>query len=190
MNDTILEPCDIILSAGSGFLSSQIRWWTRSWLESRTFISHVSMVVEGGTIEEAIVHDALAPHWRGKVKDIYITSGTRFAVARPININDFGKSKIIEYAEQEAAYLKTRKWDYNYAALIAHLGDSLLGDIYLFRRLLKSMTPICSLSVARCYSSAGMNFYMRPGKASPDDIWDFVIENEGKAFRIIKGLMD
>lgn len=174
------EPCDVILATSTGIFSQQIRWWTRRFGENRTRVSHAALCVEGGSIDTAVLHDALAAgkrHWRGTPAELYV--GSPVAVFRPLNLVLSEKAAIIAAANEEEGRLRPLKWDYNYKLIAASLGDSALsifGDVNLFKKLIpEDAVPVCSFSVARLFWAAGRTFGVEPRRASPDDIWDFII---------------
>ena len=46
--------------------------------------------------------------------------------------------------------------------------------------------PICSWLVAHAFKKAGKTFGVKPGAATPDDIWDFVRSNPDKYETVIE----
>jgi len=182
MNEQLL-PGDIFLTRGTSLISRLIRFFTRSWGESRTSVNHVGIVVEGGSIDRAVVVEALRTVTRRRLADGYAGTGTSVAVFRPINLTPQETNVIVQAAELYVG----RK--YGYAMIVAHALDWMLNGVYLFRRLIGSDEyPICSWVVAHAYAKAGKTFGVEPGAASPDDICDFVTENPDK-YTQVRALM-
>src|SRR5262245_11750447 len=77
--DARLEPGDIFLPRATGFLSKAIRFFTRHIGESRTKVNHVGLVVQGGTLDEAVVVEALRTVQRHRLMEEY--GGTQDEVA-------------------------------------------------------------------------------------------------------------
>jgi len=174
-----LQAGDIFLTRGASLISRLIRFFTRSWGESRTMVNHVGIVVEGGSISQAVVVEALRSVTRRRLADGYAGTGTSVAVFRPINLTSPEIDVIVQAAERYVG----RK--YGYAMIVAHALDWMLNGVYLFRRLIGSDEyPICSWVVAHAYAKAGKTFGVAPGAASPDDICDFVTENPDKYMQV------
>ena len=165
-----LQPADVFLTRGTGLLSRAIRFFTRRFGESRTMVSHVGVVVEGGPIREAIVVEALSRVRRHGLWQRYAPKRrTQVAIYRPINLTPSEMQTIVAEAE---AYVGR---EYGYEMILAHLADWLLQGAYLFRRLIGSDNyPICSWVVAHSFAEVGKTFGVDSGAASPDDVWDFV----------------
>ncbi|MCK5767594.1 MAG: hypothetical protein KAH35_04385 [Candidatus Atribacteria bacterium] len=70
---------------------------------------------------------------------------------------------------------------YGFLMIAAHLLDWLFLGAYFFRRLIScEKYPICSWVVADAFAKAGKDFGIEVGMATPDDIWDFVVNNPDK----------
>ncbi len=54
-HEIILEPADVFATRGKSWLSKAIRIFTRHIGESRTKVNHVGVVVEGGTLRDAVI---------------------------------------------------------------------------------------------------------------------------------------
>jgi hypothetical protein len=169
MNVT-LEPGDIFLTRGKGWLSKAIRFFSRTIGESRTKVNHVGVVVNEGDLGHCEVVEALSKvrkHtlWKqyGPPKD------TQVAVYRPTNLIPEQIETIVAEANEQVN--KT----YGYFKVVGHLLDWCLGGAYVFRRIFRNgKYPICSWLVAHAYAKVGKTFGVEPGAADPDDIWDFV----------------
>ncbi len=165
-----LEPADILLARRRSFISRAIRFFTQSFGEARSEVSHAGLVVEGGMIEQAKIVEAA-----GRVAKRHLLprygkrSHTDVAFYRPLNLTQQQRDIIVGAAEEYVGR------DYSYFKIILHLLDWVLQGAYFFRRLGGiDDYPICSWLVAKSYAKAGKTFGVAPGAASPDDIWDFV----------------
>ena len=174
--DILLEPGDIFLSRGSGFLSKAIRYFTRSIGEKRTKVNHVGIVVEGGDMKTAIVVEALCKVMRHKFWSQYgPPKKDLIAVYRATNLTAEEVKGIVAEAEKHVGK------KYGVPMIIAHFLDWLFLGIYLFRRLIPgNKYPICSWVVADAFAEAGKDFDVEVGMATPDDIWDFIQNNSDK----------
>ena len=168
-----LQPADIFLTQGTGFISRAIRVFTRSVGESRTRVNHVGLIVTPGTLRESVAVEALSKVVRRKLWDGYgPPSTTKVAVYRPMNLTEAELDRIVEAAESYVGR------DYGYLKVAAHLADWALMGAYVFRRLARMDDyPICSWLVAHCYEKVDKTFDVAPGAASPDDIWDFIVSH-------------
>lgn len=165
-----LEPADILLARRRSFISRAIRFFTRSWGESRTEVSHVGIVVEGGSIEQAVIVEAA-----GRVKRRHLLrhygkrSNTEVAFYRPLHLTLEQREVVVRAAEKYVGR------EYSYFKIVLHVLDWVLQGAYFFRRLGGiNDYPICSWLVAHAYAKVGETFGVPPGAASPDDIWDYV----------------
>jgi hypothetical protein len=59
MMNVLLKPGDVFLTRGTGLLSRLIRVCTQSFGEKRSKVNHVGVVVEEGSIQTAVVVEAL-----------------------------------------------------------------------------------------------------------------------------------
>ena len=171
--DLQLKPADIFLTRGSSLISKAIRFFSRSFGESRTKVNHVGIVVSEGTLQDAMVIEALSREQRHSLWDQYgPLKKDLVAVYRPLNLTQ-EEIKIVVIEAEEQVNKK-----YGYFKILAHLLDWILLGVYFFRRFTSSNDyPICSWLVAHAYSKAGKNFGCDAGAAEPDDIWDFVNQN-------------
>ena len=165
-----LEPADILLARRRSFISRAIRFFTQSFGESRSEVSHVGIVVEGGPLEQAQIVEAAG---RAKKRHLLPRYGkrskTEVAFYRPLNLTSGQRAAIV------AAAVEYVGRDYSYFKIVLHLLDWILQGAYFFRRLGGiDDYPICSWVVAKSYAKADKTFGVPPGAASPDDIWDFV----------------
>jgi len=170
MIDVLLKPGDIFFTRGTSCLSRAIRVCTRSFGEKRSKVNHVGVVVEKGSIQTAVVVEALIRVSKHRLWQQYGTSNKhQVAVYRANNLKQEQIEIIVAEANEQVGQ------PYGYVKIIAHFLDWLLNGVYFFRRLTSDPRyPICSWLVAHSYSKAGKHFGVAPGAADPDDIWDFV----------------
>ncbi|MFC1595426.1 hypothetical protein ACFL3X_00745 [Gemmatimonadota bacterium] len=166
----LFEPCDVFLTRSRSLLGRAIRLATRGFGESRSMVNHVGIIVAAGSAEETVGVEALRTVKRHSLLQQYGPgSSSDIAVYRPINLTEEEKVVIVSAAEEYVGR------SYGYLKIAAHLLDWLLFGVYFFRRLARvDDYPICSWLVAHAFAKADKTFGVQPGKASPDDIWDFV----------------
>ena len=171
-----LEPGDIFLTRGYGFFSWAIRFVTRSIGEKRTKVNHVGIVVQRGDIKTAIVVEAQSKVVRHKLWSRYDPpKKDLMAVYRATNLTIEQVKDIVAEAEKQVGK------KYGFLMIAAHLKDWLFLGIYFFRRMIPgSKYPICSWVVADAFAKIGKDFGVEVGMATPDDIWDFVVNNPDK----------
>ncbi len=176
--NVLLQPADIFLTKGGGFLNRAVRFFTRGIGEKRTKVDHIGLVVQSGDIHDAIV---VVVEPRTLIKRATIRSrhgpprNDSVAVYRATNITQDEVNKIVAEAESHVGK------KYGYLKIAAHSLDWLLLGSYVFRRLVPDgKYPICSWVVAYSYSKVDKHFGVEPGAASPDDIWDFIMANEDR----------
>lgn len=176
----LLEPGDVFLTRGRGVLSRLVRFFTRSIGESRTKVNHVGLVVESGDLRHCVVVEALVRVRRHRLWSRYgPPRKDDVAVYRPRNLRPAQLQVILAEAEEQVG----RR--YGVLKLLAHFLDWLLLGAYLFRRLTDSGDyPICSWLVAHAFAKAGLDFGVKPGAASPDDVWDFVTSHPRRYVRV------
>lgn len=180
-----LEPGDLFFTRGSGLLSVAIRFFTRSIGESRTKVNHVGVVVQGGPIDTAIVVEALSRVRRHSLWARYSRKPrTSVAVYRANNVSPDMIQKIVVKADAYVGY------EYGWLTIVAHFLDWLLQGAYVFRRIIgQDRYPICSWVVAYAYKAAGLDFGVEARAASPDDIWDFVVEERPDLYSEVRPLI-
>ncbi len=172
------QPGDVILFRGRSWLSKSIRFLTRSIGESRTKVNHVGIITKGHTwIDYVQVTEALSTVKSHRLFQEYAMreGGTDIAVFRPINLTLEEKQKVCETARSYEGRT------YGYLKILTHLLDWCLLGAYCFRRVTRSdRYPICSWLVAHSFASVGKDFGVAAGAASPDDIYDFCVNNPDK----------
>lgn len=173
--------CDIVFTRSNSWLGKAIRFFTRDKGEKITEVNHVGMIANDGDAVDSIIIESLRKTVKHKLSEGYGDLST-IAIARPLNITEEGKVKIV--TKMESYVGKT----YGYVKIVLHLGDWVLKNIkggnsnpYFFRRFAKMDNyPICSYSLAQSYSADEKDFGVPPNTASPDDIWDFCVANPDK----------
>jgi hypothetical protein len=169
--DVMLEPGDIFLTRGTGFLGKAIRFFTRRIGESRTRVNHVGLVVQGGSLSQAVVVEALRTVKRHRLFDEYGGETDQVAVFRPTRL---ARAEIQRVVAAANGYVGR---SYGYGKIVLHALDWALQGAYVFRRLGRmDAYPICSWLVAHAYGEVGVHFGVAAGAATPDDIWDHVNE--------------
>ncbi len=174
-----LQPGDIFLTRGTGFVSKAIRFFTRRVGESRTKVNHVGIVVQGGPLETAVVVEALRRVERHRLIDEYGGTKHEVAVYRPTRVSPADIDRIVARAN---GYVGR---EYGYGKIVLHALDWALQGAYVFRRLGRMDDyPVCSWLVAQAYASVGIHFGVDEGAATPDDIWDHVTAHPGEYARV------
>lgn len=177
--DMIIYPGDILFIRNPNLFGRLIAWFTTKKGEEKTWATHIGVFVSNGFLMTKGAAGAKLVEAVNRVKyhnflDRY-TTDNQFAIARPRKLTNEQQYTITNRA---IGYVGMT---YGYLKIGLHAIDQLLGDIYFFRRLGRlDRYPICSYLVAKCYAAAGLNFGVPPGKATPDDIWDFCMRNPDK----------
>lgn len=163
-----LLPGDIVFVHGRGWFASLIRRFTRSSGEPETWANHVEIMVNPYQVIGAL--------WRVLMRPI------RLAYPDPSTIRIYRHTGLTEQQRWAVAReaLVYRNRPYGVAKILAHAADWALGGRYVFRRLIRvDRYPICSYVVGKAYDRAiGYRFGVPAKAASPDDIWDWVTEND------------
>lgn len=177
--DVWVEPADVVLTRGTRWIFRAIRFFTRSVGESRTQVNHAGIITRSGWIYNrsrlAWITEALSRVKCHPLVEKYGGSTSEVAIFRAKNLIE--EERLIVAAKAES-YIGAK---YGFLKLAAHLADWALQGAYVFRRLTRSKNyPICSWLVAQAFAEVGKDFGVAAGAASPDDIWDFCVENPGK----------
>jgi hypothetical protein len=177
---TQLLPGDVFMTRGHSFISRAIRVFTRTIGEKRTKVNHVGIIVSSGDYQTSKIVEALI-----KVREVRLWYGygpprkDDVAIYRPTNLTPEEIDIVVAEAREQVG--KT----YGFLKILGHFLDWLLLGAYIFRRLTQNGDyPICSWLVAHAFDKAGKTFGVHPGAATPDDIWDFVVDNPDKYKRI------
>ncbi len=155
---------DIVLFRGDSRVSRLIRWGSRSWGESRTIVNHVGIMVGFKEIVEAssrtVQHEFIRPP-----TNCWVYRNKHLLPAERQILRD----KALKYVGTK--YGKIKIW--------AHTLDRLLFfNKHVVRRLcFMDSYPICSWIVAYCYDEIDINFGVTAREATPDDIWDYIIDS-------------
>lgn len=177
-----LLPGDIVLVKGNSWISRLIRIATRHVGEKRTKVNHVGMIIGGGTMGGAPYEGALIIEAISKVKVRTLSRAygppkrNEVAVYRAINLTGEERIKVAGEAYSHLGQ------PYGWKRVVCLTLDQMIFGAYLFRRLIRNRSPICSWLVAHAYSKVGKHFGVGPDSATPDDIWDFVAEREGTPY--------
>jgi hypothetical protein len=164
------------MTRGVGLVSRAIRFFTRTFGESRTKVNHVGVIVAEGDLESCIEVEALVRVREIRLWDGYgPTNPDAVAIYRPTNLTPAETDVIVAEAREQVGKR------YGFLKLLGHFLDWLLLGTYLFRRLTQNGNyPICSWLVAHAFAKAGKTFGVDAGAADPDDIWDFITANPDK----------
>ena len=188
-NSEYLKPADIVLTRGRGLVSRLIRLCTRRIGESRTKVNHVGVVVQRGLLRDAVIVEALSRVVEHRLAEQYGDGRSDVAVYRCRPLTELQRLAVAEAARD---YVGRR---YGYLKIALHSLDWLLQGAYVFRRLGRmDRYPICSWLVAHVYARVYLperqSFGVKPGAATPDDIWDHISScpNEWECVRPLRPL--
>ena len=171
--DLQLEPGDIFLTKSTNIISRLIRYFSRSVGEDHTQVNHVGVVVEGGTQDTAVIVEANRKVERRSMAAYARSTSTKVAVYRAERLTTAERDIIVAASNDYVGR------SYGYFKIVAHWLDWFFGGVFFFRRIFRmDKYPICSWVVAFAYDKAGYRFGIAPEGASPDDIWDWVIDPE------------
>jgi hypothetical protein len=181
-----LQAGDIFVTRGHTVLGRLIRFFSRSVGEDKSRVNHTGIIVDGAA-DDPIIVEALHTVKRYGIYSKYSGTSDDIAIFRPLNLTNEERAAIIQKAE---SYVGLK---YGYLKIGAHFGDWVLNritrkELHFFRRAMKmDRYPICSWVVAKSYEAGGKTFGVKPGDATPDDIWDFCLENPDK-FQFLREL--
>lgn len=175
MATPVLEPGDIVLVHGRALFSRLIRVFTRSKGESPTIVNHVGIMVTSENIVESLSTTVQRKFWQ-----VYPRNNQVYVV-RKLYLTPAGRQIIVEKALE---YLGAK---YGWLKIVAHAVDHFVfRDMYVVRRLaFMDNYPICSWVVAYAYFKAGYSFGVYPNAATPDDIFDFVVEKHPEEWTVV-----
>ena len=164
-----VEPGDIILFRGGGWISNKILKLSTADGEDESLYSHVGIYIEHGSVYTAQFVEAVHPYSRATTLSLgYCEANPSISIARCINLSDETRRNI---ATESLKYVGRR---YGWLKLGLHLIDSkIFGDRYVSRRLARSSMPICSWVVTKAYGAYDLNFGVPGNAAQPDDIGDY-----------------
>ena len=170
-----LEPGDIVLTRGSAFFSRLIRKLTRSEGEAPTIVNHSGIMVTSEDVVESLSRTLNRKFW-----DVY-PEKNKVYVVRKLALSEEHREIVIKKA---LSYVGAK---YGWLKILAHGLDRLVfRNRYVVRRLaFMDNYPICSWVVAYAYFEVGLSFGVHPNEASPDDIWDWVIEKHPEEWTVV-----
>lgn len=176
---TIVQPGDIFFTKGTSFVSRNIRRFTRQVDEPLTQVNHTGVFIEAGPLPTAQAVEALSKvkvtqPWATRTK----TGREKIVVFRRVDLH-------YETREDMAAVaLSYVGRHYGYLKIVTHWLDWLTGGHYFFRRVTSSHDyPICSWVSSYVLDSVGIRPNgLNPAKASPDDLWDAILQEREKWF--------
>ena len=152
-----LKPGDIVFVASDGLVAWLIRRF-RSRDGKATYVNHVALVVEEGSLSTAVLMDAQPPMVQRRRLGEY--AGQLVAVYRPVSIPPLVMDRIVYRAQ----YYEGKR--YGITKIVLHM----LGLAGLAR---VDGMPICSWTVAVPFSREGYSFGVDSGIARPDHVWDW-----------------
>lgn len=171
---------DIVLVSGTAWISRKIKKLSRRKGEAPTRISHVGYIVQGGSLKETMIAEAITGGFKVRfLFDSYKGTGSKITLVRDLTMTE--SSAILE--RKEFNQLNDASRGYGWGKIGLQAGDAwatkLLRrrkkDIYFFRRMGRMKKwPICSYVVACIKGAAGKSFGVEVGQAQPDDIDDFI----------------
>jgi len=167
----ILEPGDLVLTRGKGWISKAIRFFTRGIGEPRTKVNHVGVITVGGALTTAVIVEAIAKVERNRLWMRYgPPDGDQVAIYRHRYLNEDGRREIVRKME---SYVGRR---YDWLSIVGHTLDYALLGVFLFRRFLRMKRyGQCVWCVTSSYHlGAGVTFGGPPAEMSPDHVWDSV----------------
>jgi len=125
--DVLLKPGDVFFTRGTGCLSRAIRVCTRSFGEKRSKVNHVGVVVNEGSIQTAMIVEALSKVRMHRLWKRYGTSNKhQVAIYRVKNLKPEQIEIIIAEANEQVGRL------YGFGKIITHLLHWLLTGVYVF----------------------------------------------------------
>lgn len=165
---------DIVLTRGTSILARAIRWATQEDGEAPTRVNHVGLVVTPNSPHRALIVEALNKVRRHTLNR-YADTDNEIAIYRPLNLGPLQLELILAYMEGKVGNT------YGYGKVVLHalrkFGIPLLDKVEAFQ---VEEWPICSYLVAKAFDRVGLDFGVKAGMATPDDIYDFVIHNPDK----------
>lgn len=158
-----LQPADILLVAGTGWVSRQIIRATQSRGERPSRVSHVALVAGTGTLESAPLIEAT----HGAVREALIgevyRDGSGLVVMRYRGLTPARAQRIVQRA------LLKRGERYGYVDILGHLIARLTGWGWP-RKLVADRTPICSQLLDYAWRAELVSFGVV--SPQPDDVDD------------------
>lgn len=171
---------DIFFTSSNEYISRSIEKYTTSRHENISLVSHVGLIVStspkqrGGLLGTVLIDS----RWNGGVvyrQFVPSDDSTTVGIYRPKLIPDEIKVKIISHATNNFGK------GYGSIKIAGYLLDGIISKVFtskpeVFKRFFYSKKfPVCSNLVSDAFLSQGFSFGT-DWKATPDDIWDFVVE--------------
>ena len=173
-------PGDIFFTRGYSLFSKLIRFNETTWDDEIAIVNHVGIVVEPGPLYIANAVEALRHVQKHTIFSQYHGEKDKVSIFRPLGLQE---NDIFKITNKALTYIGK---DYGYLKILGHTLDYFTGGHYIFRRFFNSDNyPICSWVVAHAYKAAGLMFGCDPGMATPDDIWDYCLNNKTKYTNIL-----
>ena len=178
-----IEIGDILGYSGMGILGKTIKWFEKGYHETPSVLSHCGLFANEGSPKNVNIIEALFPKgvtyrrfWHASKDDLPYCY-----ILKPLNLNIKLRLLVIRVSMQYVGD------PYGTLKIIPHALDGLMAkafrkrDFRLFRTLCKIDTfPICSYLVAKSYAILDLDFGIQGSMATPDDIWDFALQNPDK----------
>jgi hypothetical protein len=177
----VFNACDLGFTRGKRFISKGIRFLTQGWKEDPSVVNHVFSVTAKGNVFNAEIVEALRHVTRHKLFEAYGNTDSKVAIFRPLNLT----------AEQEQIITKELLSDVGQGYPWWHFPlfavDCLLfnEDVVARKLIDKSDLKVCSTKTACAFAKAGLFFGVKEWSATPDDMWDFCVNNPDKYTMIL-----
>jgi len=180
------KEADLIMVIGRRSLFHKlIGWFSRTCGEPLTKAKHVAGFLSPGVIIEALwtVKTSTAVDWLGEHKDFEVWRNHKLSLKHRERISN----RVRGY----------RYHFYGFWRLFLHAGDLLVEKVigkhfYFFRKMIKlNDYPICSwLWAMPYYEVAHIQFGVPYNYASPDDMRDFISQNENweLVYKVVHGI--
>ena len=193
---TTILPADLIFTQAQpgSWIGDQIRWWTRTWNEPVTKVSHIGVAgsVVYGRVDMTKIVEMTSPEGR-EVNLLDYYGDQDIYVYRALCLQPWLRSDIVEDMRRLIGK------PYGYSKILLQLGDAALGKLIsatyvlpakLFGVKLKGLefpllsrlnlidAVVCSQAVARAYwDVAGMHFGGEWPSRNPDAMLDWCERN-------------
>lgn len=165
-----LEPGDLVLTRGKGWVSKAIRFLTRGIGEPRTKVNHAGLITAPGLLTSAVIVEAIRKVERNRLWIRYgPPDGDDVAIFRHRFITMEARARVAARMESFVG----RKYDH--LSIVGHTLDYFLLGAYFFRRILRRPRYAqCIWATAEACDDVGVRFGGPPAEMSPDHAWDWV----------------
>ncbi|MFC4237717.1 hypothetical protein ACFOY8_21115 [Thalassospira xianhensis] len=150
LDETVMEPCDIVLTSDSGFTSRVVRKHTDS------DISHAMLYVQNHALIDS-TGDGV--HTSNTQRNLFTDDCTLYVLRPRTPLSNAQKISILTYARAQTG----TSYATFQAAAVTRLNP-------LKPSTTKSKKQFCSRLVAQAYAKAGINLIENPDYCSPDDL--------------------